>query len=159
MLLQDDALLYDGENVREYLERTLWPGGAAPLVSLFCPAPYTARQFGWHRFRRPWVWGAQALVFSRDVAQRYLTDPRVCWHRWRSAAGGLTQIDVVLGRWAWWRRVPVWSPTPSLVQHIGDASTLWLDGEAEGPRVASLFAGATPPPEAPPTDTDSCSVK
>jgi hypothetical protein len=149
MLLQDDALMYDGENVRAYLEETLWPGGAAPIVSLFCPAPYTARRFGWHRFRWPWVWGAQAYIFSRAVAQRYLADRRVCRHRWRSARGGLTQIDVVLGRWAWWRRIPVWFPTPSLVQHIGDVSTLWLGSRAAGPRAASLFAGA-PRPDAPP---------
>src|SRR5205823_4405816 len=91
------------------------------------------------RFRKPWVWGAQAFVFSRDAAQRYLRDRHICQHRWRSARGGLTQIDVLLGWWACRRRVPVWFPTPSLVQHVGDVSTLWLDNSTVGPRAASLL--------------------
>src|SRR5262245_25916710 len=34
MLLQDDAYLYDTDNVREYLEQVLWPGPEPGLVSL-----------------------------------------------------------------------------------------------------------------------------
>ncbi|HEX4591801.1 MAG TPA: hypothetical protein VH120_17825, partial [Gemmataceae bacterium] len=139
LLLQDDAIIYDGENVREYLEESLWPAGGAPVVSLYCPEPYTAGRYGWHRLRRPWVWGAQAFVFSPEAARRYLRDRRVCQHRWRSAAGGLTQIDVLLGWWAWWRRVPIWLPTPSLIQHVGEVSTIWLDCQTVGPRAANLF--------------------
>jgi hypothetical protein len=159
LLVQDDALIYDGENVREYLERALWPGWAAPVVSLYCPEPYTAGRYGWHRFRRAWVWGAVAFVFSPEAARRYLRDRRVCQHRWRSAAGGLRQIDVLIGWWARRRFVPVWYPTPSLVQHIGEVSTLWLNCRADGPRAASQVVGASPPPEAPPTNTDSWSVE
>jgi hypothetical protein len=142
LILQDDALIYDGENVREYLERTLWPGTAAPVVSLYCPGPYTANCFGWHRFRPSWFWGAQAFVFSREAAQRYLRDRRVCQHRWQAASGGLNQIDVLIGWWALRRRVPLWYPTPSLVQHIGDSSTLYPECSATGPRAASVFVGA-----------------
>src|SRR5204862_235180 len=82
------------------------------------PRPYNAPQFGWHRYPGAWVWGAQALVFSRDAAQRYLRDRHVCQHRWRSAGDGLSQIDVLIGWWARRRRVPVWFPTPSLIQHV-----------------------------------------
>jgi hypothetical protein len=91
-----------------------------------------------------------AFVFSPAAARRYLRDRRVCRHRWRSAADGLRQIDVLLGRWAWRRFVPVWYPTPSLVQHIGEVSTLWLSCRAAGPRAASQVVG-TPRPEAPPS--------
>src|SRR5262249_11245370 len=97
LIVQDDALIYDGENVRTYLERVLWPGDRLPIVSLFCPAPYTAKRYGWHRFRWPWVWGAQAFVFPRAIAQMYLRDRSVCRHRWRARAGGLTQIGVMVG--------------------------------------------------------------
>jgi hypothetical protein len=90
-----------------------------------------------------------AYVFSPAAARRYLRNRGVCWHRWRSAAGGLAQIDVVVGWWAKRHLVPVWFPTPSLVQHIGEVSTLWLNCRAEGPRAASLFVG-TPRPDAPP---------
>jgi hypothetical protein len=141
LILQDDALIYDGENVRAYLEETLWPGGQLPVVSLYCPEPYTAKRYGWHRYRKSWVWGALALVFPRATVQAYLRDRGVCQHRWRSGAGGLSQIDVVIGWWARRRRIPFWFPTPSLVQHIGETSTLWADSPATGPRAASLFAG------------------
>ena len=83
LMMQDDALIYDGENVRAYLEDVLWPAGSAPVVSLYCPGIYNASRYGWRRFRKSWVWGAQAFVFSRDAAQRYLRDRRVCRHRWR----------------------------------------------------------------------------
>jgi hypothetical protein len=139
LIMQDDALIYDGENVREYLELALWPAGSAPIISLYCPGIYNANRYGWHRFRKSWVWGAQAFVFSRGAAQSYLRDRRICRHRWRSPDGGLTQIDVLLGWWAWWRRVPVWYPTPSLVQHVGNVSTLWVDNRTEGKRAANLF--------------------
>lgn len=146
LIFQDDAIVYDGENVREYLERTLWPGDAAWVASLYCADPYTASRFGWHRLRGAWIWGALAFVFSRAAAQKYLRDWRVCRHRWGprdwSSRGGLTLIDCVIGRWARRRRVPVWFPTPSLVQHIGETSTLYMSNAAAGPRVAKLFVGA-----------------
>jgi hypothetical protein len=144
LIVQDDALMYDGENVRAYLEKTLWPEGRSPLVSLYCPEPYTAEQYGWHRYHKGWVWGALALVFPRSIAQAYLRDRVVCEHRWRSSSGGRTQIDVLLGWWARRRRVPFWFPTPSLVQHIGETSTLWADCSCDGPRVARLYVGNSP---------------
>jgi hypothetical protein len=142
MILQDDALLYDGENMRVYLEEVLWPGGRPSIVSLYCPGPYTAKEFGWHRYGKAWVWGALAFIFPRETAQMYLRDRRVCRHRWRSAGSGLSQIDVLIGRWARRRGIPVWYPTPSLVQHIGETSTLPWDCPAAGPRAASLFLAA-----------------
>jgi hypothetical protein len=141
LVLQDDALVYDGEDVRVYLEEVLWPAGPPPVVSLYCPEPYTAGSPGWHRFRKAWLWGAQAFVFSPEAARMYLLDPDVCQHRWRSARGGLTQIDALIGWWARRRRVPVWFPTPSLVQHVGESSTLWSDGPSGGPRAADRFVG------------------
>jgi hypothetical protein len=141
LIVQDDALIYDGENVRAYLEQTLWPEGRLPIVSLFCPEPYTAEHYGWHRYRKNWIWGAQAFIFPRAVVQRYLRDRAICEHRWRSVSGGRTQIDVLIGWWARRRRIPFWSPTPSLVQHIGETSTLWADCLLDGPRLARLFAG------------------
>jgi hypothetical protein len=141
LILQDDALLYDGENVREYLEGVLWPGGERPIVSLYCARPYTAKRYGWHRYRKSWVWGALALVFPRETAQIYLRDRLLCGHGWRSRRGGLSQIDVIAGWWAWRRGIPFWFPTPSLVQHIGETSTLSPDCRADGSRAASLFVG------------------
>jgi hypothetical protein len=141
VIMQDDALIYDGENVREYLEEVLWPAGRAPIASLYCPGVYNADRYGWHKFRKSWVWGAQAFVFSPKAAKRYLRDRQVCQHRWRSAEGGLAQIDVLIGWWSWWRWVPLWYPTPSLVRHVGQISTLWTDNRTVGKRAANLFVG------------------
>jgi hypothetical protein len=141
LMMQDDAQIYDGENVRAYLERALWPEGPSPLVSLYCPAPYTARKHGWRRRRWPWFWGALSFVFSREVALRYLRDRFVCRHRWSRFGNGLDQIDVLLGRWAFLRRIPVWFPSPSLIQHIGETSTLSAHARATERRAAVLFAG------------------
>lgn len=141
LLAQDDAIFYDREDLRAYLESALWPAGRWPIVSLYCPAPYTARRPGWSRLGRAWVWGATALVFPGPVARHYLSDRTICEHRWQSPSGGLTQIDALLGWWAKKQRIPFWLPTPSLVQHIGAASTLWPDSRATGPRAASWFAG------------------
>lgn len=141
LILQDDALIYDGENVRAYLEKVLWPGDQFSVVSLYCPQPYTATRYGWHRYRKSWVWGALALVFPRATVQTYLRDRSICQHRWRSASGGMSQIDVLIGWWARQRRIPFWFPTPSLIQHVGETSTLSADCPASGPRAASLFVG------------------
>jgi hypothetical protein len=141
LVMQDDALVYDGECVKDYLEHTLWPGKQLPLVSLYCPAPYTADTYGWHRFRGAWFWGALAFVFPREIAQAYLRDRDICEHRWRSPQGGLSQIDVLIGWWTQKRRIPVWFPTPSLVQHVGETSTLWTDCSIAGPRMASHYVG------------------
>jgi hypothetical protein len=151
LIMQDDALIYDSENVRAYLEQVLWPGSELPIVSLYCAEPYTATRFGWHRYRKSWVWGALALIFPRATVQAYLCDRSICRHRWRSRTGGLSQIDVLIGWWARRRRIPFWFPTPSLVQHIGETSTLSADCPATGPRAAGLFVGnksaATPSAE------------
>jgi hypothetical protein len=144
LIVQDDALIYDRENVREYLEEALWPAGRPGVVSLYCPAPYTAKRAGWRRYRKSWVWGALALVFPRITLQRYLRDRSIAEHRWRSKDEGLAQIDALLGWWALQRRIAFWHPTPSLVQHIGQISTLWADNPAAGPRAARLFLGDDP---------------
>ncbi|MCX7407945.1 MAG: hypothetical protein NTZ32_07665 [Planctomycetales bacterium] len=40
--------------------------------------------------------------------------------------------------------VPIWFPTPGLVQHIGHASSLWDESPAEGSRRADRFSGDGP---------------
>jgi hypothetical protein len=144
LLVQDDALFYDGQNVREYLESSLWPDSDVAAVSLYCPQPYTRRQPGWYALDGLWVWGAQAFVFSNSAARQFAVDQQVFEHRW---AGWRTdaQIDVLIGNWA--RRLGrrVHYPVPSLVQHIGQTSTLWPAGRTTGKRRASWFLGAGSP--------------
>jgi hypothetical protein len=65
LLAEDDALFYDGEVLREYMEQVLWPDRRPRLVSLFCPSLNSARDFGWHSLWPGWSLGALAFIFPR----------------------------------------------------------------------------------------------
>jgi hypothetical protein len=141
LMVQDDVIFYDCEDLRAYLERSLWPAEPIGAVSLYCPTIYTQPEPGWHRHQGEWVYGALAFLFPRESAQRLIADLRVLEHRWSRWNGGKANIDVVIGRWAVRHKRPVYYPTPSLVQHIGDTSTIWRGARALGVRKAGRFAG------------------
>jgi hypothetical protein len=138
LLVQDDALFYDREDVRAYLEATLRAGELPGVVSLYSSAANAADAPGWHR-ADSWEWGALAFIFPRALAIRFLTDPQVLRHRFTNR--GLKYIDDVIGEWAARTGTPLWHPWPSLVQHIGTTSTLWPEVPAAGFRRADAFAG------------------
>jgi hypothetical protein len=142
MLVQDDVILDDRYDLRGYLEKYLWPADPIGAVSLYCSKVYTQPQAGWHEFAGPWVWGALTFVFSRESAKRFVTDPSVFEHRGHPD-DGLIKVDVEIGRWAHAQGLPIYFPTPSLVQHIGDTSSLWtyLGSRAMGDRRADQFSG------------------
>ncbi len=141
LIAQDDALFAADLDIRAYLERVLWPGKTPWIVSLFCPRPYTQERPGWYPFPGVWVWGAQAFVFSREAAQGFLADLEVVRHRWARHRNPVADIDWRVGLWARARRRPIYYPTPSLVQHIGEVSSLWKGVRVRGCRRASWFAG------------------
>jgi hypothetical protein len=146
LMLQDDVLLYPGENgrsLREYLEETLWPDERAGAVSLYTSAAYASDRVGWRPLKRRWIWGALAFVFSRESLVDFLSHNAVRW-RLEGKAGGLRNIDVVVGEWSALRRRPIWLCSPSLAQHIGETSTIWPNARAAGKRRASDFAGDEP---------------
>ncbi|HWB11888.1 MAG TPA: hypothetical protein VG826_21840 [Pirellulales bacterium] len=142
LLVQDDSLFCEDGDLRGYLERILWPGKRPGIASLFCSRAYTQPRAGWYEFDRPWLWCALAFVFSRQAAQRFLADLEVVEHRWSRRRNPLADIDWRIGQWAWRSDVPVYYPTPSLVQHIGDVSSLWKGARLHGYRRASWFAGS-----------------
>ena len=141
LLLQDDAVLYDRGNLREYLESALWPGTEPSLVSLYCSQAYTVLQPGWHALPDRWVWGALAFVFPRELARQFLSDPGVLAHRWSGSHGGRSQVDVLIGEWVHSRGRSIQYPCPSLVQHVGNTSSLWANANNQGFRRADWFAG------------------
>lgn len=150
LIAQDDALFYEAEPVRPYLEQhVLWPGTepGKSIVSLYCPSPYTRSRPGWHRLRSRWAWGALAFAFPNALARALLLDRTVFEHRWVGRNQGLAHVDVVVGRWALRRRVGIWYPSPSLVQHIGETSSLWEGARALGDRRARRFLGDSDPSE------------
>lgn len=140
-LVQDDALLYDRANMREFLESMLWPGDKPSLVSLYCSQAYSATSPGWHVLNRRWIWGALAFIFPRQLAREFISDPMVLRHRWKTSANGRAQVDVLIGAWMSGRNLPIWFPNPSLVQHGGNTSTIWNEARNVGHRCADWFAG------------------
>lgn len=140
MILQDDALLIQHPELRAYLERVLWPGDRPGIVSLYCARPYTQARAGWYALPMQWVWGALAFVFPAEAAWRFLADPEVVGHR-RNGPDGLTGIDLLIGRFAYRNDLPVYFPTPSVVQHIGHVSALWDHARVSGSRRAASVVG------------------
>ena len=141
LLFQDDACAYDRANLREYLEEILWPGDRPGIVSLFCSQAYNKTSPGWHTSSQPWVWGAQAFLFSSDAARDLVMSPEIFSHRWNGRYGGRVQVDVLIGQWAVRHDWPLWYPNPSLVQHVGNTSSIWEDARIAGWRRADWFAG------------------
>jgi hypothetical protein len=144
LIVQDDALFHDREPVRSYLERVLWPGRTPCLASCYCSDADTAGEPGWHASEGPMRSGPLALAFPRELAKAFVTDRSVFDHRWDLDESEATSIGNLISDWAWQRGVPVWLPTPSLVQHIGETSTLWPLARARGSRRARWFAGGEP---------------
>jgi hypothetical protein len=139
LMVQDDVLFYDRQDLREYLERILWHSDPPGLVSLYCSSAYTRPGRGWHRLEEPWVWGALAFIFPRELARKFIADPWVLAHRWSHPQSGLVAIDVMIGAWADRFEISVYFPSPSLAQHIGAVSTLWISHRLDGHRLADRF--------------------
>jgi hypothetical protein len=141
MIVQDDVLFARDSQMRDYLERVFWPGERPGIASLFCSRAYTRPQAGWHLFEGVWSLSALAFVFSKEAAQRFHADRGVILHRWSKTRNGLADISRTVGQWACENDIPVYYPTPSLVQHIGDVSAIFEGVRAYGNRRASWFAG------------------
>lgn len=141
LIVQDDALCYTGQSLTRYLEGVLWPGKRPGLASLYCAEADRAEQPGWHALDRPACSGPVALAFPRELAKAFLTDRAVLEHRWHPDERAATAIGGLISRWAYERGLPIWLPTPSLVQHLGETSTLWPRARALGPYRSSAFAG------------------
>jgi hypothetical protein len=142
MLVQDDVIFDDRHDLRAYLEEILWPADPVAAVSLYCSKAYTQPESGWHKLESQWIWGALAFVFPRESAKRFLTDPLVFEHR-SNPKEGLVNIDILIGQWAHEHQLPIYFPSPSLVQHVGNESSIWSDPESRaiGDRRADRFAG------------------
>jgi hypothetical protein len=147
MVVQDDALFYHRQSISAYLETVLWPGKVPCLVSLYCSRADSASSPGWHAAHGVMRSGPVALAFPPELAKAFLTDREVFEHRWRRDELEATSIGDVISEWAYKRGVPVWLPTPSLVQHVGDTSTIWRQARAKGKRQAGWFAGTANPSE------------
>ena len=139
-IFQDDIELCLG--VREYLEAELWPQERLAFVSLYCSSGYQPKTT---RYAQPdgvdGYIGALALVFPPEAVRALLSSSMVWAHRLRPGSGGVNGIDFAIGRWAARRDLPGLFHVPSLVQHLGDVSTVWPQGKNKGRRRADTFVG------------------
>ncbi|WP_339733651.1 glycosyltransferase [uncultured Gimesia sp.] len=139
LLCQDDVLF--SADIRDYLERTLWPANQIGVVSIYCPSHYSqAAKPGFIREDRGWKsWGALAYIFSNPSARAILSDSMVLNHRDFGPAEGLHHIDSVVGYWCERNHLPYYVHSPSLAQHIGESSTIYPRATTSGNRQAKDF--------------------
>lgn len=119
VMFQDDIVLASG--LREWCEAELWPFDHG-LVSLFTPRIHAGECRGW-QIRRPGgprIHGGQALVFRRDVLADFLNDRLVIDSCRRKGRG----CDRLVSDWATRSGSGVAYFTPSLVRHVGHASSI-----------------------------------
>jgi len=114
LICQDDIVLC--RDLRQYLDRTLWPGPAVALCSPYCPGPYRQKRPGWRRQQRGWALvGALCWALPRRAAEAVLED--------LGEVAARSRIDARVGRWAAQTGRSVWYHSPSLVQHIGNRNS------------------------------------
>jgi hypothetical protein len=111
---------------------------------LYCCLDDSGRQPGWREVPGLPVSGPLALVFPVEIAKSFVTDFAVFEHRWQPDETAATSLGDLIATWSLRHGISTWYPTPSLVQHIGETSTLWRGARASGTRRAGRFA-ADPP--------------
>ncbi|TWU08250.1 hypothetical protein [Stieleria varia] len=136
MIVQDDAMFPQTESTKTYVESMLWPGDRDSIVSLYTSTDDMLNENAWRPLPRVWVYGAVAMIFTPDQARDLLE----CESRGLlNIINGTAGIDTRIGHWADQRGIEVWHPSPSLVQHIGQVSSVWKRSRAVGLRRASRF--------------------
>jgi hypothetical protein len=140
MLLQDDVVPYDRGSLRDYLERVLWPGERPGLISLFHTGHETTP--GWRRAETNWDWGAQAHVLSPGAARALVSDNELSRSVLAASAENHIPIPELIYDWVMRKGIDTWYSIPSLTQHIGNTSTIWMDAAISGGRRASWFSGS-----------------
>jgi hypothetical protein len=100
-----------------------------------------AERPGWRAIIGRPASGPVALVFPAEIARSFITDKAVFEHRWDADEIAATSLGGLIFTWARCQGISIWFPTPSLVQHIGETSTLWPTARASGTRRAGQFAG------------------
>ena len=131
LMVQDDTVFARG--VREFISRELWPDPNTGAVSLYCPSHFAVEcPAGFHAENRGWLnWGALAIVFPNPSVRR-------CWPlRSPSAIGTTARATACETSTAWWARCRAenrsyYVVSPSLAQHIGEASNNLSAGNGDG---------------------------
>ncbi|MEM6777681.1 MAG: hypothetical protein AAF670_08480 [Planctomycetota bacterium] len=151
LLLQDDAMLTRWSAIRSYIELVIASVGASAVVSLYSSIVGNAELATnrWSRFDRPYLPGAQGVAFTQSAMHAFVADSITRPWEWSStprrpsAPFEQRGIDGKIGRWAHATSTPMWLPSPSLIWHLGDTSTLWPHATMTGIRRANGFLEST----------------
>ncbi|QDT02803.1 hypothetical protein K227x_11810 [Rubripirellula lacrimiformis] len=136
MIVQDDVLFPAVSSIREYVEMVLWPQDSAGIVSLYTSTEDMQSTNHWRPHPGLWQYGALAMIFPTVVARQLLN---AADRGELNVVDGNAGIDTRIGYWAIQNDIPIWHPSPSLVQHIGQVSSVWNHSRAVGLRRADRF--------------------
>jgi len=148
LLFQDDVILC--REVRDFLERDLWPSPKTGVISIYTPnhkvyAPEDVKGCRW--INSKWLIGACALAFPRHVAEAIVAHPLA--KNWRGAAKGSQPVphlkkavDCYVGHAVAELNLRAYYYNPSMVQHIATTSAIGHGG-ANGKRRSGTFPGET----------------
>ena len=136
MIVQDDTLFPYVKDLREYVDQLIWPQDGPCLLSLYTSADDTVQENLWQAYRERWSLGALTVAMSLNTAQLMLESIR---RDELEILEGTAGIDTRIGYWAERNNVPLWHPSPSLVQHVGQVSAIWAHSRAVGLRRAGRF--------------------
>jgi hypothetical protein len=127
LIMQDDAIWLPGS--AEILRDQMRARGATRtgFLSPYVTAKDVSPEFvdGWNEYQGGWnFWGAIALCMRRDAAEELLRHPRFVQHR------GSQQVDAVVAASMLDLGCPSFVHVPSLVDHVGETSTIGHDDVA-----------------------------
>jgi len=133
-MFQDDVVFC--QNIKQYLNQSLWPSDKAAVASIFTPYQYSGRERGWKSISLgESLWMAQAYIFNPKYIDEFLTDTDIL--KW----DGDKNIDTNVGKWIEKKELEIYYHVPSLCQHFIINSTLWPNMPAIGLRAAGDFVG------------------
>ena len=135
-VVEDDTVFCGG--LKQYLQRTLWPGPTEriALCSPYCPKAYRQAERGWsdeQSGRGHYLAGSQAWILPAQAAQAVLAEV--------APLHSVHNADWEIGRWAKQTGRKTWYHAPSLVQHVGLGNSALGDNTVSSIRYAADFIG------------------
>lgn len=132
LICQDDIIV--AQSLGRIVSGFRWPSNSVGIYSFYCPAKYASAGPGWVLPDGSHPIGACCLFVRSDIISALLNSETA--YSWKSNKG----IDKFLGEALKELGLRMCFHSPSLVQHIGEISTL-DGGPAAGWRAASDFVG------------------
>lgn len=133
LMIQDDGIL--SKNIVAYLINNPFPKDTA-IFSLYCPSIYRSIYPGWFSVKKGYsMVGAVAIAITKKYMEAFLKSDIVINYDKDK------HIDGLLGKWAEINSLKVYYHFPSLVQHIGETSTIYPRKKINRQRRADSFIG------------------